>query len=135
VTKGVAFPLRAIDAFGKSPLFLVAWQDCEYKMSGLSKMAESSLCGVLYPHGAGWFCERDTMIDLIGNYHSLDFIAEDVNTGLSMQKMKKRIAMDSRVVLETEVPTTIFGPGLNWWQQRKNSWEMGRHGRLLGFAG
>jgi hypothetical protein len=24
---------------------------------------------------------------------------------------------------------------LNWWQQRKNSWEMGRHGRLLGFAG
>lgn len=135
LTKGVAFPLRAIDARGQCPLFMVGWQDCEYKMSGLSKLAESNVCGVLYPHGAGWFCERDTLIDLISNYHSLDFIAEDVNTGLSMQKMKKRIAFDPQVVLETEVPTTIFGSGLNWWSQRKNSWEMGRHGRLLGFAG
>jgi hypothetical protein len=135
LTKGVAFPLRAIDAQGSCPLFMVAWQDCEYKMSGLSKLAESEVCGVLYPHGAGWFCERDTLIDLISNYHSLDFIAEDVNTGLAIQKMKKRIAFDARIVLETEVPTTIFGPGLNWWNQRKNSWEMGRHGRLLGFAG
>lgn len=135
LTKGVAFPLRAIDASGQCPLFMVGWQDCEYKMSGLSKLAESNVCGVLYPHGAGWFCERDTLIDLISNYHSLDFIAEDVNTGLSMQKMKKRIAFDPQVVLETEVPTTIFGSGLNWWSQRKNSWEMGRHGRLLGFAG
>ena len=135
LTKGVAFPLRAIDARGQCPLFMVGWQDCEYKMSGLSKLAESNVCGVLYPHGAGWFCERDTLIDLISNYHSLDFIAEDVNTGLSMQKMKKRIAFDPQVVLETEVPTTVFGSGLNWWSQRKNSWEMGRHGRLLGFAG
>lgn len=135
LTKGVAFSLRAIDARGQCPLFMVGWQDCEYKMSGLSKLAESNVCGVLYPHGAGWFCERDTLIDLISNYHSLDFIAEDVNTGLSMQKMKKRIAFDPQVVLETEVPTTVFGSGLNWWSQRKNSWEMGRHGRLLGFAG
>jgi hypothetical protein len=104
-------------------------------MSRLGKMAESELCGIFYPHGAGWFCEIDTLIDLIGNYHSLDFIAEDVNTGLAMMKMKKIITMDSSMVLETEVPTTIFGPGLNWWKQRKNSWEMGRHGRLLGFAG
>ena len=135
VTKGVAFPLRAIDQNGKTPLFMVAWQDCEYKMSGLSKVAESALCGVLYPHGAGWFCERETLVDLMSNYHSLDFIAEDVTTGLSMQKMKKRIAMDARIILETEVPTTIFGRGLNWWKQRKNSWEMGRHGRLFAFAG
>jgi hypothetical protein len=135
LTKGVAFPLRAMDTNDRSPLFMVAWQDCEYKMSGLSKLTESAVCGVLYPHGAGWFCERETLIDLISNYHSLDFIAEDVNTGLSMQKMKKRIAFDARIVLETEVPTTIFGPGLNWWHQRKNSWEMGRHGQLLRFAG
>lgn len=134
VTKACAFPLKAIDAKGKTPLFLVAWQDCEYKMSGLTKSAESSICGVLYPHGAGWFCERETLIDLISNYHSIDFIAEDVNTGLSMQKMKKRIAFDATCVLETEVPTSIFGPGLNWWNQRYRSWEMGRHGRLLAFA-
>jgi cellulose synthase/poly-beta-1,6-N-acetylglucosamine synthase-like glycosyltransferase len=135
VTKGCAFPLKAIDSHGNSPLFIIAWQDCEYKMSGLTKLAESSICGVLYPHGAGWFCERETIIDLISNYHSIDFIAEDVNTGLSMQKMKKRIAFDASCVLETEVPATIFGgPGLNWWNQRYRSWEMGRHGRLLAFA-
>ncbi|KAF7455376.1 glycosyltransferase family 2 protein [Pyrenophora tritici-repentis] len=134
VTKGCAFPLKAVDANGDVPLCLVAWQDCEYKMSGLTKLAESSICGVLYPHGAGWFCERETLIDLISNYHSIDFIAEDVNTGLSMQKMKKRIAFDATCVLETEVPTTVLGPGLNWWNQRYRSWEMGRHGRLIAFA-
>jgi hypothetical protein len=135
VTKACAFPLKAVDVNGDVPLCLVAWQDCEYKMSGLTKLAESSICGVLYPHGAGWFCERETLIDLISNYHSIDFIAEDVNTGLSMQKMKKRIAFDTTCVLETEVPTTVLGPGLNWWNQRYRSWEMGRHGRLVAFAG
>lgn len=134
VTKGCAFPLKAVDANGDVPMCLVAWQDCEYKMSGLTKLAESSICGVLYPHGAGWFCERETLIDLISNYHSIDFIAEDVNTGLSMQRMKKRIAFDATCVLETEVPTTVLGPGLNWWNQRYRSWEMGRHGRLIAFA-
>lgn len=134
ITKGCAFPLKAVDANGDVPMCMVAWQDCEYKMSGLTKLAESSICGVLYPHGAGWFCERDTLIDLISNYHSIDFIAEDVNTGLSMQRMKKRIAFDATCVLETEVPTTVLGPGLNWWNQRYRSWEMGRHGRLVAFA-
>ncbi|KAJ4355216.1 hypothetical protein N0V95_003111 [Ascochyta clinopodiicola] len=135
VTKGVAFPLKATNAAGDVPLFLVAWQDVEYRMAGLVKLAESDICGVLYPHGAGWFCERETLIDLISNYHSLDFIAEDVNTGISMQKMKKRIAFDASCVLETEVPTTFLGPGLNWYNQRVRSWEMGRHGRLLAFMG
>lgn len=133
-TKGVAFPLKATDANGKRSLFLVSWQDCEYRMAGLTKLAESRICGVLFPHGAGWFCERDTLIDLISNYHSIDFIAEDVNTGLAMQKMKKLIAFDARCILETEVPTTIFGQGLNWYKQRVRSWEMGRHGRLFAFA-
>jgi hypothetical protein len=133
-TKAVAFPLKATDASGKRSLFMVAWQDCEYRMAGLTKLAESRICGVLFPHGAGWFCERDTLIDLISNYHSIDFIAEDVNTGLSMQKMKKFIAFDARCILETEVPTTIFGEGLNWYKQRVRSWEMGRHGRLFAFA-
>lgn len=124
-TKGVAFPLKATDASGKVALFMVAWQDCEYRMAGLTKLAESQICGALFPHGAGWFCERATLIDLITNYHSIDFIAEDVNTGLSMQKMKKLIAFDARCILETEVPTTIFGQGLNWYKQRVRSWEMG----------
>ncbi|KAJ4310500.1 hypothetical protein N0V94_008417 [Neodidymelliopsis sp. IMI 364377] len=85
------------------------------------------------PSGAGWFCERETLIDLISNYHSLDFIAEDVNTGVSMQRMKKRIAFDASCVLETEVPTTFIGQGLNWYNQRVRSWDMGRHGRLIAF--
>jgi hypothetical protein len=55
VTKGVAFPLKATDVHGSVPLFLVAGQDCEYRMAGLVKLAESDICGVLYPHGAGRF--------------------------------------------------------------------------------
>jgi hypothetical protein len=113
---------------------MVAWQDCEYRMAGLTKLAEEQICGgALFPHGAGWFCERETMVDLISNYHSLDFIAEDVNTGLSMMRMKKGIGFDAACVLETEVPTSVFGKGLNWYHQRVRSWEMGRHGRLLAF--
>jgi hypothetical protein len=75
------------------------------------------------------------MMDLISNCHSLDFIAEDVNTGISMQKMKKRIAFDAFCVLETEVLTTFIVPALNWYEQRVWSWEMGRHGRVLAFLG
>lgn len=50
-----------------------------------------------------------------------------------MMRMKKTIGFDSSCVLETEVPTTVFGKGLNWYHQRVRSWEMGRHGRLLAF--
>lgn len=53
--KAVAYPLKAIDADGNVPFFMVAWQDVEYRLSGLSKMAEDRLCGVQYPHGAGWY--------------------------------------------------------------------------------
>ncbi|KAK0903459.1 hypothetical protein LTS16_025706 [Friedmanniomyces endolithicus] len=134
VMKGVAFPLKATNAAGKVSFGMVAWQDCEYRMAGLTKLAEEEICGgSLFPHGAGWFCERETLIDLISNYHSLDFIAEDVNTGLSLMRMKKRVGFDATCILETEVPTTVFGKGLNWYHQRVRSWEMGRHGRLLAF--
>jgi hypothetical protein len=104
-------------------------------MAGLVKLTESDICGVLYPHGAGRFCERITMMNLISNYQSLNFIAEDVNTGISMQKIKKRVAFDASCVLETEVPTTFIGPAFNWYEQRVWSREMGRHGRILAFLG
>ncbi|KAK6438890.1 hypothetical protein LTR95_004902 [Oleoguttula sp. CCFEE 5521] len=81
-------------------------------MAGLTKFAEEEICGgALFPHGAGWFCEMETMTDFISNYHSLDFIAEDVNTGLSMMRLKKSIGFDATCVLETEIPTTVFGKG------------------------
>lgn len=132
--KGVGFPLKATNAAGEVSFGMVAWQDCEYRMAGLTKLAEEEICGgAAFPHGAGWFCERETMIDLISNYHSLDFIAEDVNTGIALMRMKKLLGWDSSCVLETEVPTTVFGKGLNWYHQRVRSWEMGRHGRLLAF--
>lgn len=131
--KGVAFPLAGIDGKGECPLFLVAWQDCEYRMSGLTKLAESNLCGVCFPHGAGWFVEREILVELLAQFHPTDFIAEDVNSGFCLMKMKKRIAFDFRVVLATEVPTTLLGPGLNWFKQRIKSWEMGRHKMLLTF--
>lgn len=131
--KAVAFPLMATNPEGKTSLFLVSWQDCEYRMAGITKMAEDRVCGVTFPHGAGWFVEREAYITMLSHYHPMDFIAEDVNSGLSFMKMGKHIAMDGRIVLKTEVPTTILGPGLNWWKQRYKSWEMGRHGLSLKF--
>jgi hypothetical protein len=53
--KAVAYPLKAMDADGNVPMCLVAWQDVEYRLSGLSKLAEDRLCGAQYPHGAGWY--------------------------------------------------------------------------------
>lgn len=52
--KAVAYPLKAMDAECNVPLFMVAWQDVEYRLSGLGKLAEDRLCGVQFPHGAGW---------------------------------------------------------------------------------
>lgn len=131
--KAVAYPIKAMDAKCEVPLWLVAWQDVEYHLSGLSKLAEDRLCGVQFPHGAGWFVELDAFIELMEFHHPMDFIAEDCNAGLGLSKMGKGIRFDARSYLATEVPTTFFGPGLNWWKQRQKSWEMGRHGRLFAF--
>jgi hypothetical protein len=57
--KAVAFPLKGIDANCEVPLWVVAWQDVEYRLSGFSKMAEDRLCGVQYPHGAGWYVSQE----------------------------------------------------------------------------
>jgi hypothetical protein len=56
--KAVAYPLKAMDADCNVPLWVTAWQDVEYRLSGLSKLAEDRLCGVQYPHGAGWYVHR-----------------------------------------------------------------------------
>lgn len=131
--KAVAFPIKAMDAECNVPLWLVAWQDIEYRLSGMSKLAEDRLCGVQFPHGAGWFVELESFVTLMEHYHPMDFIAEDCNAGLGLSRMGKGIRLDARCYLATEVPTTFFGPGLNWWKQRQKSWEMGRHGRLFAF--
>ncbi|RTE81395.1 hypothetical protein BHE90_004113 [Fusarium euwallaceae] len=125
--KAVAFPLIGIDAEGNTPLGMVSWQDCEYRMAGLTKLAEDRTCGVNFPHGAGWFVDRDTFVELLTKYHPMDFIAEDANAGFAMMRLNKRIAFDAQVTLATEVPSTLLGPGLNWCKQRVKSWEMGRH--------
>ncbi|KAJ1022349.1 hypothetical protein NDA13_005259 [Ustilago tritici] len=44
----VCYLITAVDHKGDRPLF-VGWQDIEYKMSALAKMAESKMCGVLFP--------------------------------------------------------------------------------------
>ncbi|RGP61284.1 hypothetical protein FLONG3_10593 [Fusarium longipes] len=125
--RAVAFPLKGIDADGNVPLGMVSWQDCEYRMAGLTKLAEDRTCGVNFPHGAGWFVDRDVFVELLSKYHPMDFIAEDANAGFAMMRLNKRIAFDAQVTLATEVPTSVLGPGLNWCKQRVKSWEMGRH--------
>ncbi|KAL4728139.1 hypothetical protein ACLX1H_004874 [Fusarium chlamydosporum] len=125
--RAVAFPLKGIDAEGNVPLGMVSWQDCEYRMAGLTKLAEDRTCGVNFPHGAGWFVDRDIFVELLSKFHPMDFIAEDANAGFAMMRLNKRIAFDAQVTLATEVPSTVLGPGLNWCKQRVKSWEMGRH--------
>lgn len=131
--KAVAYGIKAIDQDGNTPLWLTAWQDVEYRLSGMSKSAEDRLSGVLFPHGAGWFVERESFIELLQDYHPMDFIAEDCNAGIGLNRMGKGIRYDGKCFLATEAPTTFFGPDLNWWKQRQKSWEMGRHGRLFAF--
>jgi hypothetical protein len=65
--KAVAYPLKAMDANCNVPLFLVAWQDVEYRLSGLSKLAEDRLCGVQYPHGAGWYAHIDQLMQAVNS--------------------------------------------------------------------
>ncbi|KAF5581861.1 hypothetical protein FPANT_8780 [Fusarium pseudoanthophilum] len=125
--RAVAFPLAGTDAEGNIPLGMVSWQDCEYRMAGLVKLAEDRTCGVNFPHGAGWFVDRDIFVELLSKYHPMDFIAEDANAGFSIMRLGKGIAFDAQVTLATEVPATVLGPGLNWCKQRIKSWEMGRH--------
>lgn len=129
----VAYPIKAMDAKCVSSLWVTAWQDVEYRLSGLAKLAEDRLCGVQFPHGAGWFVEINALIELLEKYHPMDFIAEDCRAGLGISKMGKGIRLDARCFLATEVPSTLFGPGLNWWKQRQKSWEMGRHGLLFAY--
>lgn len=135
MTKAVAFPIHAIDAHGNCPLFMVAWQDCEYRILGMKRLAESSTCGALFPHGAGWFVERNTFIEMLTEHHPMDFVAEDGNAGLCFLKMGKRLVYDAGIILNTEAPTTLFGPGLNWCKQRIKVWEMGRHAVTMKLAG
>ncbi|KAF5963614.1 hypothetical protein FBULB1_13269 [Fusarium bulbicola] len=125
--RAVAFPLAGTDADGNTPLGMVSWQDCEYRMAGLVKLAEDRTCGVNFPHGAGWFVDRDVFVELLSKYHPMDFIAEDANAGFSIMRLGKGIAFDAQVTLATEVPATVLGPWLNWCKQRIKSWEMGRH--------
>jgi cellulose synthase/poly-beta-1,6-N-acetylglucosamine synthase-like glycosyltransferase len=125
--RAVAFPLAGTDAEGDISFGMVSWQDCEYRMAGLTKLAEDRTCGVNFPHGAGWFVDRDILVELLSKYHPMDFIAEDANAGFSIMRLGKRIAFDAQVTLATEVPSTVLGPGLNWCKQRVKSWEMGRH--------
>lgn len=129
----VAYPIKAMDANCESSLWVTAWQDVEYRLSGLAKLAEDRLCGVQFPHGAGWFVEINALVELLEKHHPMDFIAEDCRAGLGISKMGKGIRLDARCFLATEVPSTLFGPGLNWWKQRQKSWEMGRHGLLFAY--
>ncbi|MEO7161607.1 MAG: glycosyltransferase, partial [Bdellovibrionia bacterium] len=89
--KAATFAIEAIDTKGKKPIF-VGWQDIEYKFSDLSKLVESRFGGVMYPHGASSFWDRETFIEVLRR-HDTVYYAEDVKLGLVLQKTGKRMAM------------------------------------------
>ena len=125
----VCYPITAVDHKGDRPLF-VGWQDIEYKMSALAKMAESKMCGVLFPHGAASFWKRQTMIDVLRR-HDLIYFADDVKMGLELQALGQRMGIDASISFETVAPETFLGPKTagtpNYYNQRVRSWEMARH--------
>ena len=125
----VCYPITAVDHKGDRPLF-VGWQDIEYKMSALAKMAESRMCGVLFPHGAASFWKRDTMIRVLRR-HDLIYFADDVKMGLELQALGERMGIDASISFETVAPETFLGPPTagtpNYYNQRVRSWEMARH--------
>ncbi|KAJ1025154.1 hypothetical protein NDA16_002660 [Ustilago loliicola] len=125
----VCYPITAVDHKGDRPLF-VGWQDIEYKMSALAKMAESKMCGVLFPHGAASFWKRETMIKVLRR-HDLIYFADDVKMGLELQALGKRMGIDASISFETVAPETFLGPPThgtaNYYHQRVRSWEMARH--------
>lgn len=124
-TRAVCFPVTAVDENGDKPTF-VAWQDIEYKLSALAKMAESKMCGVLYPHGAASFWDRKTMIQVLRN-HDLVYFADDIKMGLELQALGLRLDVEATIQFNTLAPTTFMGVPLNYYQQRVRSWEMARH--------
>lgn len=124
-TKAASFPIHGVDSRNQKPVF-VGWQDLEYKMSGFSKLAERKACGVLYPHGAVSFWERDTLLQALRK-HDLVFFGEDLKLGFALMRLGLKLTIDDSQVFKTEVPETMFGAAPNYYQQRVRSWEMGRH--------
>lgn len=129
IVTAVCYPITAVDHKGDRPLF-VGWQDLEYKMSALAKMAESRMCGVLFPHGAASFWKRETMIAVLRR-HDLIYFADDVKMGLELQAIGQRMGIDASISFETVAPETFLGPPTagtpNYYNQRVRSWEMARH--------
>ncbi|KAJ9474530.1 hypothetical protein PHBOTO_005005 [Pseudozyma hubeiensis] len=125
----VCYPITAVDHKGDRPVF-VGWQDIEYKLSALAKMAESKMCGVLFPHGAASFWNRNTMIAVLRR-HDLIYFADDVKMGLELQAIGERMGIDASISFETVAPETFLGPPTagtpNYYNQRVRSWEMARH--------
>ncbi|GAC98054.1 hypothetical protein PHSY_005642 [Pseudozyma hubeiensis SY62] len=128
-TTAVCYPITAVDHKGDRPVF-VGWQDIEYKLSALAKMAESKMCGVLFPHGAASFWNRNTMIAVLRR-HDLIYFADDVKMGLELQAIGERMGIDASISFETVAPETFLGPPTagtpNYYNQRVRSWEMARH--------
>lgn len=135
-TTAVCYPITAVDHKGDRPLF-VGWQDIEYKLSALAKMAEAKMCGVLFPHGAASFWKRDTMIRVLYR-HDLVYFADDVKMGLELQALGEFMGIDASISFETVAPETFLGPKTagtpNYYNQRVRSWEMARHTLYYQFA-
>lgn len=119
--KGVVFPIRATSPDGESSI-LVDWQDIEYRMSDLSKLAERE--EVNYPHGAGSLFEVKTFLEILKNHHDTIFHAEDMKLGFGMGNIGKKMVMVSGSVLATDAPTSILGKGPNHYRQRVRCWNM-----------
>lgn len=131
--KAICYPIVAVHPEPGHTNILTRWQSLEYKLSGCAKLSQARFGGVLYPHGAASLWDREVLLKVL-EHHDAVFYAEDVKLGMILTRLGYTMKIAAGASLETEAPTTLFGPFPNFYQQRVRSWEMGRQFYFFKFA-
>lgn len=123
--KAVCYPILAVHPNPAKTNILTRWQSLEYKLSDCAKLSQARFGGVLYPHGAASMWETKVLLQAL-KLHDAIFFAEDIKLGMILKNLGYSMSIVAGACLDTEAPTSLFGPAPNLYQQRVRSWEMGR---------
>jgi len=130
--RAMTYPITATNSEGAKGNLLVRWQDLEYKIAGLGKLAEDRTSTVLFPHGAISVWDVDTL-EIILREHDTIFYADDAKMGLQLQRMGLKMGL-GKTIVSTAVPETLIGETKCLYSQRVKYWELGRHIYFWTFA-
>ncbi len=130
--KAVCYPILGVHPEPGETNWWIRAQSLEYTLADCSKLAQDRFGDVLYPHGAASLWEKETFMRVL-HKHTAIFYAEDVQFGMILQQIGYAMTMEAGACLDTEAPTSLFGPNPNFVQQRGRSWEMGRQSNYFKF--